>query len=337
MKVNPHTDELLCGYIDGELSLRQQTEVQRMAARDPEVNQRLRQLQQSRNLMSALPRAEAPGEMLELIKQSLERRTLLDERPSTLSARAGSRHLKIRKFLAAAAMIALVGVLGGVVYQIVAPVTPIGPAGGWAAKTDDSVRIPPVLLPSESQIVTVADSGFSGRLELRTASMTQGGSFIDRMIENNGLKGYTEEQDLGDKRVFHITCSMKGLNRLVADLRQGGQNLQSVALAIDTDRFNEPVVVAPVTLEQIAKIVNHDSVEARVEEARDVAVMNAFAQAMPGREIQAITDTSRDVGLPSLDIPMPVLASNDATTKVIPAPPEGEMNASLTIVLLNTR
>ena len=34
MKANPQIDELLCSFIDGELSLRQQTEVQRLVARD---------------------------------------------------------------------------------------------------------------------------------------------------------------------------------------------------------------------------------------------------------------------------------------------------------------
>ena len=71
MKANRETDELLCSFIDGELPLRQQTEVQRLVARDPEVAQRLRQLQNCTNLVSALPRAEAPGEMLEQIRVSL--------------------------------------------------------------------------------------------------------------------------------------------------------------------------------------------------------------------------------------------------------------------------
>lgn len=334
MKVNPHTDELLCGYIDGELSLRQQTEVQRLAARDPEVGKRLRQLQQSRNLIAALPRAEAPSEMLEQIKLTLERRTLLDERPSTSGTRAGSWHLQVRRFLAAAAMIALVGVLGGVVYHIVSPVAPT-PQPGFMAVAGDPVPTAPIQI--QPTLVAAADSGFSGRLELRTALIGQAESFIKATIENNGLSGYAELQDLGDRRVFHLTCNAEALNRLVGDLSRSGESLQAVALAVDTERFGEPVVVEPVTLAQTAKIINQDSTEARIEAAKDIAVKNVFARATPGREIETMIDTSRDVGLPSLDIPMPRLASNDPATKVIPAPPEGEMNASLTIVLLNTR
>ena len=54
MKSNSNIDELLCSFIDGELPPRQKTEVQRMAARDPQVSQRLRQLQNCKHLISVL-------------------------------------------------------------------------------------------------------------------------------------------------------------------------------------------------------------------------------------------------------------------------------------------
>ena len=81
MKPNPNLDELLSSFMDGELSPRQRTEVQRMAAHDPAVARRLRQLQNCRTLFCSLPPAEAPGDMLEQIRQSLERKTLLQEQP----------------------------------------------------------------------------------------------------------------------------------------------------------------------------------------------------------------------------------------------------------------
>ena len=126
MKANPNIDELLCSFVDGELPARQQTELQRLVARDPEVGRRLRQLQNCRTLVSALPRAEAPGELLEQIKLAVERKTLLAEQPASGVSTAGVIHLMARRFLAAAAMIALLGVLGFVVYQIVAPVPDTG-------------------------------------------------------------------------------------------------------------------------------------------------------------------------------------------------------------------
>ncbi len=59
MKPNPNLDELLSSFMDGELNPRQRTEVQRMAAHDPQVARRLQQLQNCRTLYTALPVAKA--------------------------------------------------------------------------------------------------------------------------------------------------------------------------------------------------------------------------------------------------------------------------------------
>ena len=93
-----------------------------MTAHDPAVARRLRQLQDCRTLFCSLPPAEAPGDMLEQIRQSLEPKTLLQEQPVVTRRTTGVIHLVFRKFVAAAAMIALLAVLGAVVYQVVAPV-----------------------------------------------------------------------------------------------------------------------------------------------------------------------------------------------------------------------
>lgn len=330
MKANRETDELLCSFIDGELPLRQQTEVQRLVARDPEVAQRLRQLENCKNLVTALPRAEAPGEMLEQIRVSLERRTLLEDRPLSSTSRAGARHLQIRRFIAAAAMIALLGGLGAVVYQILAPVAPTGPGTVPIAKTNDSI-----LSVTTEPVVAVA--GFSGRLELRTAAFAQADAFVKAAIEYNGLSNFSESETLGETRVYRVACSREGVNRLVADLDRIWENFQSATLSVDTDRFADPVVIEPVTLRQTAQIIGQDSAEACVEVAENVAVFNSFAREMPGREILSTTDDalSATVSLPR--IPRPVFTSADPATKKILAPPEGNVKVSLIIVLLNTQ
>lgn len=318
MKANRETDELLCSFIDGELPLRQQTEVQRLAARDPEVAQRLRQLQNSKNLISALPRTEAPKLMLEQIKQSLERRTLLEERPVLTGTRAGARHLKIRRFVAAAAMIALLGGLGAVIYQIVAPVSPTGVPGPVATTTDQP-------------------SGFSGRLELHTAAFAQADAFIKTRIEDNGLSGRSRAETIDGARVYHIESSPEGLNRLVADLGPIWQEFESAALVVDTERFADAVAVDPVTLQQTAKIISQDSAQACVAMARNVAVLNGFAQEMPGRNLPLVADDALGRAVPLPAIPRPVLTSADPETRKTTTVPEGKVKATLTIVLLNTQ
>jgi hypothetical protein len=330
MKANRETDELLCSFIDGELPLRQKTEVQRLAARDPEVAQRLRELQNCKSLVNALPRSEAPGLMLDQIRQSVERQTLLEERPVLTGTRAGARHLKVRRFLAAAAMIALLGGLGVVVYQIVAPVSPTGMPGSLAGTGGQPGSF--AMAPAR-----VATAGFSGRLELRTAAFAQADAFVKTAIEDNGLSQASDSQSLEGGRIYRIDSSREGINRLVADLGTVWQNSESVALVVDTEQFAETVVVEPVTLQQTARIINQDSAQASVAVARDVVVLNSFAEAMPGRNILPTTGDNLGTTMPLPGIPRPVLTSNDPETKKIRTAPEGNVKASLIIVLLNTQ
>ena len=63
---NQNTEELLNSYIDGELTEREKTEVQRLISHDAQVAQRLRELQKSKMLVSSLPRAKAPAKILDL-------------------------------------------------------------------------------------------------------------------------------------------------------------------------------------------------------------------------------------------------------------------------------
>lgn len=322
MKSNPHIDELLCSFIDGELPPREKTEVQRMAARDPQVSQRLRQLQNCRNLVSVLPRAEAPDDMVEQIRLSLERRTLLGERPMPSDGRAGKWHLRIRHLTAAAAMIALLGVLGLVVYQIVSPVPTTQTPGPVAVAPDPA---PPSVVASES--------GFAGRLEFRTPALAQAHSFIRRAIDENGLTEMVESEAVDGKRIYRVACSREALGRLVGDLQEVWRNSESGVLTVETGRFAEAVVIEPATLPQTVRIISQDSAEACVA----VAKLERFAQEMPGRDVVAALGEEAAGALPPHALPRPVPTSGDSPARTISASAEGSIKTSLTIVLLDAR
>ncbi|MBN1362245.1 MAG: hypothetical protein JW993_16745 [Sedimentisphaerales bacterium] len=326
MKSNPNIDELLCSFIDGELPPRQKTEVQRMAARDPEVAQRLRQLQNCSHLVSVLPRAEAPDDMIEQIRLSLERRTLLGERPISSSGRAGTWHLRLRHLTAVAAMLVLLGVLGLVVYQIVSPVPATTDSSGLTAAggavTPPSLDSPPVIVAS--------NTGFSGRLEFQTAAMARAHSFIKRAIDEHGLaEAVASESSDGRRRVYHITCSQEALSGLVADLNEVWRNSESSTLVVETGRFAESVVVKPVTLQQTAKIVGQESTDACVE----VAKLEKLAQEMPGQNLLAAVDGSLEAIVPAPALPRPVMT--DSRPRTVPPAPEGAIQTSLKIVLID--
>ena len=326
MKANRETDELLCSFIDGELPLRQQTEVQRLVARDPEVAARLRQLQNCKSLVTALPRAEAPEHMLEQIKVSLERKTLLEERPALVGTRAGARHLKVRRFLAAAAMIALLGGLGAVIYQIVAPVAPTGSSGMMAGA--GGATGPGLTVLTDPMVPT---AGFSGTLELSTAAFVQADAIVKAAIEENGLSELSESEMRNGVREYRIDASREGINRLVADLGRVWQNFDSASLLVDTERFADPVEIKAVTAEQTARIVDQNSAEASAKVAQEIAIFNHFAREIPGPKVLSPPTA------PLPEIPRPISASDDPVSKALPVAPEGRVKASLTIVLLNTQ
>ncbi len=330
MKPNPNLDELLSSFMDGELSPRQRTEVQRMAAHDPAVARRLCQLQNCRALFCALPPAEAPSDMLEQIKQSLERKTLLQEHPASRRRAAGVMQLVFRKFVAAAAMIALVAVLGAVVYQIVSPVPDDG-LSPVATPTNPPESVPENM-GGPAPAILVADARFSGRLELQTAVFASTDAFLRREILTCGLENVAEAGLANDQRVYQVTGSREGITRLVASLSGVWQDFESALLEVDaTEDTAGSVTIESVTPDQVAAVVAGDSYET----AATYAIMNRLMHNGLNGDVSSIHENSG--GLLAMDIiPMPKLTGPGKPIEATHTPAQGTTQASLTIVLLRT-
>ncbi|MHC4664961.1 MAG: anti-sigma factor family protein [Planctomycetota bacterium] len=311
MKENPNIDELLNGFVDGELTERQQIEVRRLVSHDEQAARRLRELQKCKMLVSSLPVAEAPPEMLEQVKASLSRETLVLQEPSGFDRREGFRHLAARRILAAAAMIGLVAVLATVVYTIVSPEGSTTP-------------------PEPVHTVATAPPVFYGTLKLKPANFMAVNGAINRAIEHNGLSDYLAPETGADTGVYTFSCDRESLKRLLADLRNIWERLDSAALVVETDRFGQQVLVDAVTVEQIGELVNKDSLEERVKAANGFAVSNRIAELMPGQEILvALEKKSGDFDA----ILEPVLVSAEKDAKEPAAKVEGKEEVHLTIVL----
>jgi hypothetical protein len=330
MKPNPNLDELLGSFMDGELSPRQRTEVQRMASHDPQVARRLQQLQNCRSLFCALPMDKAPNDLLEQIKVSLERHSLLQEQPVVRKRSIGAWHLAFRRFVAAAAVLVLMGVLGGVVYQIVAPVSP-----GTLPSVADNRS--PSGVERERTTVTplaVADAGFTGRLELRTARLAYADTFVAREIENSGLSGVNESDVMGSQRVYKITGTRESVNRFVASLSRVWQNFDGAVLQVDRpENAASPVIVEGVTPAQAAGIVAQNSTQASIETAAGYAVMNRVARNMPASEIRPLAQVDPSLLVATFGTIQPKETGPGTSTPTTPVPPEGKAQVRLTIVL----
>jgi hypothetical protein len=334
MKPNPNLDELLSSFVDGELSDRQKTEVQRLAARDPEVGRRLRQLQNCRALFSSLPPAQSPADLLEQVRQSLERRLLLQEQPVFGRRAAGAWHLVFRKLVSAAAMIALLGILGVVVYQIVGPVSNVA-----TAPLADNVSLQP---PGGSELtappVAAAQREFSGRLELQTAALVQAEASLRQAVEDNGLARFVQIDTSGDRQVYRLVSTREGAHRLLASLSGIWSNFGSASLHVE--RPGDPttsVVVESVTPEQAVSIVACNSAEDALGTAEKYALVNGLTQRIPGQELLVALNEDTGVASAMMTAPKPVQTSNDATSRTTLAEPQGRPDTSLTIVLLGTR
>ena len=322
MMNNPNTEELLNSFIDGELSDRHRVEVQRLIAHDPQIAKRLRELENCRKLVSSLPRVEAPPYLFERIKAATERRTLVRVQPSAVERRRGARQLFARKLLAAAAMIALVGALGAVVYTIITPahvpVRPVGPGNGFPTE--------PVVAVSNA--TNMLSPEFYGRLELRATNLAGVENSIKRAIKDNELTHCVSATSKLDKGIYNLSCSRHAVRLLLAELGDIWENIDSAILFVETEEFGRQVVVDAVTVEQIGEIIGADDLQKRVQVARDFAVLNSMTRLVPGRDvIVAIENTG-----PGLLMPPPRFTS--VTPRKTAAKVEDKVNVHLTIALL---
>lgn len=315
-------DELLNGYIDDELAIRQRTEVERLIAHDTRIERRLQQLQKCRTLLGSLPCAEAPPQILQEIKATLAVSAPLYQE-SSYGKRAGRIHLLARKMLSAAAMLGLVALLAGVIYTILAP----------QAALDQ----PPVLAdrpPSENiEAVIPAPAGsptlaFSGRLELKTSVPAEVGAIINTAIEENGLSDSIGDIRESNKRIHYLRCSREGLDLLLASLENVWSRLDSATMVIDTAVFDRPVAVDSVTTEQISQIIDQDNYQERIELAKDFNLLNTMAANMPGAEVLSAVE-GQITGV--MIIPKPLIVG--PTTPRVPDETEADKTIRLTIIL----
>jgi len=305
MKNNPNLDELLNGYIDGELTDRQRIELQRLISNDTNIARKLEQLRRCKMLVGALPHAEAPADMLRRVKASLESQTFLGPQMPRFDNQAGARQLLFRKVLTAAAMIALIAVLGTVIYTIVAPddaVKPVAmdrPTGQPDTPTFDK---PKVTVASDMAIAE-----FNGTLQFTTASATVAEAVV-KAIQANGLLAEFAPANRLAKGPYSLNCTRTEMELLMADLEDIWHEFDSAKLFLDGGATDRTVFVEDLTIEQLSSIINQPSPEKRIRQAKDFAFLNYLAANMPAEDL---FQTVQDRMPPLTIIPKPRLTGRE--------------------------
>lgn len=354
MKQDANIDELLNSFLDGEATERERTEVERLIAHDPEIAKRMGELEKCRMLVSSLPYAEAPAKIVEEVKASVGNMPVRDLEAEAFEQREGARHLLIRQVVSVAAMVALVAVLGVVIYTILGPesfserpmtaddlklpakkieVEPEGAAQRLMAKADSPSRSASAERGKPTEGLERFLKGFSGRLELKTRTLIAADASVNRAIEDSGLARYVVSRRDGGQRVYTVAGSREAVNLLLSDLANIWERFDSTRLLVETGQADEGVVVDNVKTEQIAEIIKQDSPEGRIRVAKDIAAFNRIGEQLPGKEIfAAISYESGDL----LTIPKPVLTSSEKTGKKPAGRQEDGEKVHLTIVVVGS-
>ena len=338
MKEHNNIDELLNSFIDDELTERQRTEVQRLISHDTQIVERLAELENCKKLVSSLPCEEPPADMLDRIKLSLERRTLLGSGESSEQTK-GARDLFVRKLVAAAAVIVLFAVLGGLIYNIVAPENVSDKRvafEGWKQPAEKIIIETPeptiAIAQSEKTTLEVADAATApgSRLELKTTVPFAINTFIRRAIERNNLSENVSQSRSKGKNTYAVSCSRQDLSFLLADLRSVWNSVDSATLFIENQNLAESVVVDAVTTRQIEEIANLDNIEERVALTKNFAVANT----LPPETVLASADTEKtDLQAIPKTIPKPRLTSGHERTTETANDTENQTPVNLTIVV----
>jgi len=336
VKKEQKIDELLNSFLDGEATEREQIEVQRLLTNSAQAAKRLKELEKCRMLVGSLPYAEAPVKVMKGIKASIRKMLPKAHKVGVFGRHEGAKHLMIRQVLSAAAMVALVTVLGVVVFTILMPAS----SSKQPMATND-MKLPvkkieikyekpaqPVAAKAERPIEGAEGvlAGFSGRLQLKTKTLAAVDTSISRAIAESGLVQYsTSGRDRGE-RVYTVGGSRETVNLLLSDLDSIWGRFDSATLFVETGQTEERVVVDNVKAGQVAEILKQDDSEARIRIAKDIASFNGIEKQLPGKEMFAAVGYE---GHDLITIPKPVLTSGERpTTK-----PAGEIKSQQQILL----
>jgi negative regulator of sigma E activity len=293
-----HLEEMLNGFIDGELTERQRTEVQRLLAHDKRFAAKLRDLKKCRELVKAVAAEEPPPGLPAKVAAALEARRL-PLRVEPKETRRGARNLAMRQILAVAAMFALVAALVLVVYNILAPQSG---TGRYSAPPVAASRTIPAGPAAAGEVL------LSCRLEVQTASAASIKAYVMRSIENAGLLAASTAVPADGGSIFAVMAPAGAVEPLLADLENIWPRLGDVGLFVSSDLAGGHTFVPAATAGQLRRVLNSPGTEDAARLAAGYAVANRLEAMMPQKVL-----ASAGLGEPPLPaaVARPVLTSRE--------------------------
>ena len=297
----PELEELLSAYIDDELTERQRTQVKRLVEHDEKIADDLRYLQKQKELLSALPVAPAPGDMLNSVKAAVERKAVsVDadhvEAPAVAEAVAPRRNYTrhTRRLSATAAMILVpVGILAWVVWTIIMPLSkPSGPKEPLVSNNTPTavVKSPEISFP------------LSASLRLTTPQVISMGDFINKAIYKYNLINLMVDISADDaSKTYTITASREQIVNLLTDLGGVWDKCDSTSLTVHGRTMSAHARVENITPQQAIALYEVDIFDDPLRLAGDFDRMNRILRSMPG---YGIIETG-----PMMPIELPIMTS----------------------------
>jgi hypothetical protein len=251
-------DELISLYLDGEASVRQETELKRLMQHDASIGERLDALRRQQELLNALPVEAAPEMLLDDIRAQMERKLILDNTVVESQTFLATGRLMVRRMLTTAAMILLpLGLLGLVVFQIMKP-----PAAGPAdyVPVDRTMAdANPAADPAVSQ--EVVPLPFRGVLVLRTEHFTDVYAQIREAIDRRQLLGQAFPDRTANVASFKINASPNQVAELVDALAVVRPRCSDVALRVLRETPADVIDIPDIQTKQLKMLVYEASPE----------------------------------------------------------------------------
>lgn len=327
---NPEIEELLNSYLDSELSDAESAEVQRLVRKDPDIARRLHQLEQCKTLVSSLPPAEPPAEVVSGLRELLRNKSSTARRTVPVEQQRGAKHLLVRQVLAAAVIIVLVGLLGAVIYKIVGPENTSPQTVAVRPTPTVTPRVMP--LRPETTVAKATDTATVCVYSLRlvTNDFVAVDAFVNKLLEESSWLQYNATKEQHGRSIYGVICSRAGLAALVNDLSTVWTKFDSATLLVHTADIGQYVTIESVRPEQINEIANQNTLDGQIKVAKNFAVLNNIERAAPAEQMLATADHSNSE-LPT--IPRPVLTSGEKRVEGIPENPSDRVRVDLTIVV----